>query len=166
MSFQTSEYSFLTQEDYGAAETRHVEINDFEGSLFRIYSDDVVELARGVGLSSGLEGKTWSPGSGNYNEVVANLQAVPGNRAKMEEVMSPQLISDAVEKGGAPSEGGAPSAIPQRKPLPQRWWFWPTVILGTAGVVGGATYYFRATDQGKEQWARLTGKLPNRLSLS
>jgi hypothetical protein len=54
-----------------------------------------------------------------------------------------------------PTVAGQSADTTPAKRFYQQWWFW--AILGTTSVVtiGGITYYYRATEDGQRQWAKL-----------
>lgn len=158
MAFENSKYSTLTEDDYGAASTDWVEIKDVPGDSFRVYSDGTVEHVR--------TGTTWAPTANvtTYNQVIANLADVPGNKEKMESVLGSGTVTTAVMSAApyAAPAGPVDDAMPVGSvPLTQQWWFLPAALGGASLVLAGVSYlYVTQTESGKEQWAKLTRKNP------
>lgn len=156
MSFQTSQYSSLTQSDYGDAQTDWVDVQDYAGYKFRVYSDGTVELTS--------TGKTWTPSDGLlYSEILFNLGNYPGNEAKMASVMDRVVLDKALNEGAQslPTTGGgsAPRAVPQTESLTpsifEQWWYYPAFLLGSSALIGGGAYlYFTRTQKGMAQWKK------------
>lgn len=153
MTFQASQYSSLAPSDsYGDGASNWVEVKDYPGDTFRVYSDGVVEHVK--------TGTTWSPTihGDTYKLVVANLADVPGNEEKMAAVMGQDKVQEAIISAPKhqPTTSTPGDPMPEVKiPVHQRTWFWPAVLVSSVVVVGGgAYYYFSQTESGKERWAR------------
>ncbi len=167
MRFIPSDQSYGDAGGSGATSS-YVDVFDVQGTgPFRVYSDGAVKL-----MSTG---KTWTPGSSNYDLVVANLNDVSGNGDKMSKVMGHEAHAQAVATGrpqqvaqaSAPSRtpGGVPAlpATVSQAPVPvfKRVWFWPLVVLTGATAVGGAIYLVRMkpkTAKDMEKTARKMAK--------
>jgi branched-subunit amino acid ABC-type transport system permease component len=156
MRFETSQFSSLTESDYGEAATS-VDVRDYPGDMFRVYSDGTVKL-----LSTGKE---WKPtvDVATYNLIIANLADYPGNEEKMALVLGTDKVSSAISRalpvssgGGTISGGAVPAGESIQKPISQQWWFYPAVSLSVTGAITLGVYaYFTRTKKGKKQWAKM-----------
>lgn len=157
MRFETSQFSSLTESNYGEAATS-VDVQDWANYKFRVFSDGSVQLLPA--------GQKWYPtvDVATYNKIIGALTDYPGNEEKMALVMGQDKVAAAKMSAGPLLMGSGGSSGEKKegvietieKPISQQWWFYPAVSLSVTGAITLGVYaYFTRTKKGKKQWAKM-----------
>lgn len=127
-----------------------VDVQDTPGDTFRVKQSGVVEV-----MTGSAKGQLFKPGSAVYDQVLKNLSDVRGNKSKIESVvgsdkvrasLSSPSIAPAVTPGGE-IRPLTTQELATKIPLHQKWWFWPTVAVGSLSTVGLAILLWPTGDK-------------------
>ena len=123
----------------------NVLVKDRPGDMFLVFSDNRILVASGV-----AKDKVYDARSPIGMLMIANLVDVPGNREKIEKVLSPERVRLALEhRASQPPIPSAPASAAQAAeaqaaaaPVERPVWLVPAAILGFAAAIGAAVVFW------------------------